>query len=94
MQARIREAINAAPTPTRRLVFDAEALSAIDASGVEALEQTIERLRLADITFVIARRKGPLSEQFATTGLEAAIGTDHFHPNVEAAVRACSDAAS
>jgi hypothetical protein len=43
-------------------------------------------------TLVFARVKAPLQERFDEVGLTEAIGEDHFHPTVHAAVAACVDA--
>lgn len=90
VKGRIREAIRAAPTPTRYLVFDAEAMTGLDASGVEAFEQLIATLHRDGISMVVARLKGHLEGRFEAVGLTERIGPERFYPNVETAVRACS----
>lgn len=89
VKGRVREAIGGAPTPTRYLVFDAEAMTGIDASGVEALEQLIAALERDGITLVVARLKGHLAERFDAVGLTGLVGHERFYPTVEAAVDAC-----
>jgi SulP family sulfate permease len=42
VRGRIREAIDGAPAPGRWLVFDAEGLSHVDATGIEALTQPVQ----------------------------------------------------
>src|SRR5438270_9559562 len=49
VKARIREAIAGAPTPTGWLVFDAEGMTGVDASGLAALADTIGALAHDDI---------------------------------------------
>ncbi len=87
--ARILEAIEAAPDDTRWLVFDAESVADVDASGVAALQQLVEQLRARGITFVVARLKSPLAEKLDTTGLAAVIGPENVAPTVEGAVAMC-----
>lgn len=87
-KARVREAIAGAPEPVHWFVFDAEGTTDIDASGTEALEQTIHTLGEQDITFVVAQAKHYLRERFDASGLTARIGGDHVYPTVEAAVDA------
>lgn len=87
---RVSEAIAGAPTPTHWFVLDAEGVTAIDASGVEALQQLVPSLAGHDVTFVVARLKGPTRERFDATGLTALIGEQHFYPTVRAAVIAHS----
>jgi MFS superfamily sulfate permease-like transporter len=72
----------------RWFVFDAEGTTDIDASGTEALEQTIRTLADQHITFVVAQAKHYLRERFDATGLTARIGSDRMYPTVEAAVGA------
>ena len=88
-RARVREAIAGAPTPTRWLVFDAQFVNDVDASGAEAVEQMYASLRARDVHFVVARLEDHAQHRFDATGLTDLIGTANFHPTVEAAVRAC-----
>ena len=88
-RARVREAIAGAPTPTRWLVFDAQFVNDVDASGAEAVEQMYASLRARDVHFVVARLEDHAQHRFDATGLTDLIGPANFHPTVEAAVRAC-----
>ncbi len=88
-KARAREAMAGAPTPTRWLVFDAQFVNNVDASGAEAVEQLAGQLAGSGVTFVVARLESPAQAQFDSTGLTELIGAEHFYPTVEAAVRAC-----
>jgi SulP family sulfate permease len=90
VKGRIQEAINGAPTKASYLVFDAESVDSIDASGVEMLEELHQALAKDDITLVVARLKGPTAKQFETTGLTSMIGPEHFFGNVRDAVLSCS----
>ena len=92
VRGRIREGIEGAPAAVRWFVFDAEALTRIDATGVAALLSTIDSLRADDITFVVARLKGPMRASFASPGLTDSIGEEHFYPTVRAAVAAFQQA--
>ncbi len=86
VKGRITEAIAGAPTPTHALVLDAEAISELDASGAEALQQLVDDLRASEITLVVARMKQPTRDRADATGLTVLIGPDNFHPTVRAAV--------
>jgi anti-anti-sigma factor len=90
VSGRVQEAIEGASTPTRWFVFDAESVNAIDASGVEVLEQLVQTLRARGIGFAVACLRSYLRERFDATGLTTTIGPEHFFPNVERAVRACA----
>jgi len=69
-------------------VFDAEALTRIDATGVAALEQTIDGVRTEGIAFAVARMKGPMRTSFDSAGLAEKIGEANFYPTVRVAVDA------
>ncbi|HEY5784079.1 MAG TPA: STAS domain-containing protein, partial [Microlunatus sp.] len=90
VQSRLREAIAGAPTPVHWLIFDAEGLSHVDATGVDFLTDLIESLRKEDITFVFARLKSPLVEHLTETGILELIGEEHVYPTVHAAVASAS----
>ncbi len=90
VKGRLREAVDGAPTATRFVVFDGEALIGVDASGVESLEQLLGELEAAGITLVVARLKTPVRQQFDATRLTDRIGDEHFFPTVAAAVDWCS----
>jgi MFS superfamily sulfate permease-like transporter len=65
-------------------------MNAIDASGVEAIEQLVRNLDGKSIDLVVARLKSPVRDRFDTTGLTELIGAANFFPTVERAVTACS----
>jgi SulP family sulfate permease len=87
---RIREAIHGAPTPVRWLVFDAEALSHVDATGVDALTGLVRSLRDQGITLLLARLKSPMRQTLGRAGVLRLIGEQHVYPTVRAAVQAAS----
>jgi sulfate permease, SulP family len=88
VSGRIREAIHGAPNPVRWFVFDAEALTHVDATGIHALKELIASLDRDRITFVIARLKAPMERAFEDAGVLELIGSDHVHPTVRSAVEA------
>ena len=90
VKGRILEAIAGAPTPTHHVVFDAEGVGGIDASGAQALDQLLDALDRERITFVVARLKGPVRQQFDDNLLTDRLGEDHFFPTVTRAVEWCS----
>jgi SulP family sulfate permease len=91
-KARVREAIRAAPGPVSWLVFDAEAVTHVDSTGLEALEQLTKDLRRDGITLVVARIRTRMQEQFELAGVTETIGRERFYPTVQAAVEACLEA--
>jgi len=89
---RVREAIGAAPEPVRWLVFDAEAVSHCDSTGLDILRTLTTDLAGDGIGLVVARLRTRMEEQFRLAGLLEAIGPERFYPTVHAAVDACSGA--
>jgi sulfate permease, SulP family len=91
-KGRVREAIRAAPAPVSWLVFDAEAVTHADSTGLEALEQLTKDLRADGITLVVARLRTRMEKQFEVAGVTETIGRERFYPSVHAAVDACVNA--
>ncbi|HJY46438.1 MAG TPA: SulP family inorganic anion transporter [Propionibacteriaceae bacterium] len=87
VKGRIREAVAGAPARVHWLVFDAEALNHVDATGVRTLTELIESLREESITFVFARLHGFMSEHLDEAGIVDLVGEDHLYPTVRAAVQ-------
>ena len=77
VKGRVREALRAAPTPTRVLVLDAEGVSHVDSAGLDALSDISELVP----ELHIARAKSPLEERLSTV-----IPPERMHPTVRAAV--------
>ncbi|MGZ8692348.1 MAG: STAS domain-containing protein, partial [Gaiellaceae bacterium] len=88
-KGRVREAIRAAPAPVSWLVFDAEAVTHVDSTGLDALDRLANDLRADGITLVVARLRTRMEDQFALAGLTDTIGPERFYPSVRAAVEAC-----
>jgi sulfate permease, SulP family len=88
VRGRIQEAIGAAPTETRWLVFDAESVTHVDSTGMEGLADLAEELRRAGSTLVVARLRYRMRDEFELAGVTAAIGADRFYQSVERAVEA------
>jgi SulP family sulfate permease len=86
---RMREAVRGAPATTHWLVLDAEGISQIDSTGMEALGRLVDELRDAGVSLVIARMRTRLKDVLDDAGLDAHIGAQHFYPTVQAAVHAC-----
>jgi SulP family sulfate permease len=87
VKGRIREAIAGAPAPVRWLVFDAEALNHIDATGLRMLTELIESLHKESITFVFARLHDHTRKPLEEAGVLDLVGEDHLYPTVHAAVQ-------
>jgi SulP family sulfate permease len=84
VKGRVLEAVRGAPTTTHSVVFDAEAVTHVDATGLAALEDLVDALRKEDIELSVARAKTPLTARLAEFGLSGI----SLHPTVRAAVKA------
>lgn len=92
VKGRIREAVDGAHDPVRWVVFDAEGITQIDATGNAALGELIDALKADGIGFAVARLKTPIRVRFDDGKLTDRIGKDRFYPTVRDAVEAVSDA--
>jgi sulfate permease, SulP family len=90
VKGRVLEAVGGAPGPVRCLVFDAEAVTHVDATGLAALTELRAALRREDVDLVVARAKTPLMQRLDESGFVAELGGDRFYPTVREAVAACS----
>jgi high affinity sulfate transporter 1 len=88
--SRLHEAIAGAPYDVHAVVFDAEAVVGLDASGAEGLREVIEELHDKGIRFVIARARRGFEQHLGRLGLEQVLPEDARFPTVRAAVKAVS----
>lgn len=85
---RVRELIQASPTPVRWFLIDMQAVWEIDVTATEALSRLTEELRQKGIKLLIARANRPLRERLQQMGLEQQIGAENYYASVHAAVEA------
>jgi sulfate permease, SulP family len=85
-KGRVLEAVRGAATPTHSVVFDAESVTHVDATGLAALDDLVDRLRKEGIELSIARAKTPLTARLSEGGLSGI----PLHPTVRAAVEAAA----
>jgi sulfate permease, SulP family len=88
VRARVREALRGAPSPPHDLVLDAEGMTHVDSTGLDALGDLSESLARDGVTLRIARMKEPIRVIVEDGGVAARIGRDRFHSTVRAAVEA------
>ncbi len=88
--SRIREAIEGAPYEVHAVVFDAEAVVGLDASGAEELRDVIEELNVRGVRFVVARPRRSLEQHLGRLGLADLLPGDALFPTVRSAVLAVS----
>ncbi|HZE07081.1 MAG TPA: STAS domain-containing protein, partial [Solirubrobacteraceae bacterium] len=70
------------------VVLDALGMSDLDFTGSQALHQVLDSLQDDQVVFAVARAGQHLRENLERSGLTARIGSDHFYPSVDEAVRA------
>ena len=70
-------------------MFDAEAVTHVDSTGLDALADLRDALRRENVELVVARAKTPLLDTLAEAGFEVP-----FYPTVRAAVEACAPKAT
>ncbi len=75
-------------TPVKWVVLDASAITDVDSTGADALEQTLDTLQRAHVTLAVARAAPPLPDVLSTYGLTDRIGKDRFFETDRAAVHA------
>jgi sulfate permease, SulP family len=91
-RGRVRDAIRGAPYPVTTLVFDAESVTDLDASGAQALADLITELGVEGISFVLARSRTAFEAQLARSSHGALLPPEARYPTVRAAVIAVSGA--
>jgi high affinity sulfate transporter 1 len=89
VKGRVLEAVHGAPGPVQCLVFDAEGVTHVDATGLAALSDLRDALRRENVGLVMARAKTPLLQLLEEAGFDVP-----FHPTVRAAVDACAPKAT
>jgi high affinity sulfate transporter 1 len=89
VKGRVREALRGAPEPARWLVFDAESVTHVDATGTEALRELTAELAGEGLALVVARMRPYVRDGLADAGVVEAIGEDRFFPTMRAAVSYC-----
>jgi sulfate permease, SulP family len=84
---------DAGAQPVRGVVLDALGMSDIDYTGMRALRQVLDELKSDGTRFAIARAGDRVRGELQRAGVSPAlIPAERFYPNVDAAVRALSEA--
>lgn len=87
-QHRVRELIASSDGPVEWFLLDAEAITAVDSTAAQFLEETRRELASQGTLLVIARAKQPVRIQLSRLGLIEAIGKQRFYPSIRSAVEA------
>jgi len=84
----VREAVNASPTPARRVVVTAEPVTDVDTSAADVLQSLHDDLDAAGVELHFAEVKDPVKDRLRRYGLLEQLGPERFHPTVGTAVDA------
>jgi high affinity sulfate transporter 1 len=85
-QERMFQAIEASPTPVRRVVVAAEPVTSVDVTSADMLRELVRLLHERDITLHFAELKDPVRDKLMRFELMSLIGSERFHPTVDSAV--------
>jgi SulP family sulfate permease len=88
VKGRVHEAIRAAPSETSWLVFDAEAVTHVDSSGMDMLAGLQRELGREGITLAVARLRQRMLADLDAADLVEQIGRERFYPSVNRALAA------
>jgi MFS superfamily sulfate permease-like transporter len=88
LHEQVEKLVKEANGPVEWFVLDAEAISDIDTTGAEALEQTVKTLRQTGVTFAISRASPPVPELLRTYELLEEIGEERLYMTNRDAVAA------
>jgi SulP family sulfate permease len=80
--------VAAADPPARTVLVDASAISHLDTTAVAMLEDLLDRLDAAGVTFELARTTAALNDALSRTGLRDRLGPDRLHRSVHTGVEA------
>ena len=79
--------VEAAGAPARRVVVDGEAMTDIDATGAEVLEELLDDLDQRHVELAFAELKGTVRDRLVPYGLVDRIGRHRFYPTIGLAVK-------
>ncbi|CAG9201214.1 High affinity sulfate transporter 1 [Paraburkholderia tropica] len=87
-QERLLEAVDASPTPVRRIVVAAEPVTSVDVTSADMLRELIQSLNHRGIALHFAEMKDPVRDKLRRFELLDLLGDARFHPTVGSAVDA------
>ncbi|MCX5390556.1 SulP family inorganic anion transporter [Streptomyces sp. NBC_00094] len=89
---RLKTLVAGQETPVRWVLVNAEAVTYIDSTAVDALRELRDDLDAQGVVLAFARCKASLRRVFEDTGFTAETGERHFYPTVRAGVAAYREA--
>ncbi|KGD92295.1 transporter [Achromobacter sp. RTa] len=87
-QQRLMEAVDASPTPVRRVVVAAEPVTSVDVTSADMLRELSRNLAEAGVALHFAEMKDPVRDKLKRFELAEIFSDDRFHPTVGSAVDA------
>lgn len=84
----VRELVEDAPGPVRRVIIAAEPITGLDTTALDELVELDDHLASLGVDLVFAELKGPVKDRLMRFGVGSRFGLDHFYPTVHSAVRA------
>ncbi|PTN48680.1 sodium-independent anion transporter, partial [Achromobacter xylosoxidans] len=85
-QQRLMEAVEASPTPVRRVVVAAEPVTSVDVTSADMLRELSRSLAQRGAALHFAEMKDPVRDKLKRFELTEVFGDDRFHPTVGSAV--------
>lgn len=85
---RVRSLVKNSATPPRWFVFDAEAVSQIDSTGIQAIDDVLKELGAMGVRFLVARPNDAVRRYGHTSGVGLRIGAENIFASVRSAVDA------
>jgi MFS superfamily sulfate permease-like transporter len=83
---RLLEAVDASPTPVRRVVVAAEPVTSVDVTSADMLRELTQALAVRGIALHFAEMKDPVRDKLRRFDLLELLGADRFDPTVSSAV--------
>jgi sulfate permease, SulP family len=87
-QSRILDLVRAAATPVEWVLLDAEAITDLDSTAAEMLEDLRAELEQQGVVLAVARAKRALRDRLAAAGLSQALTDRYFFPSIRSGVAA------
>ncbi len=85
-KSRVIELAEDLDPPLRWFILDAEAITDVDSTALEALEDVRRQITKLGAVMAIARAKSTIRERMERAGLVMAIGADRLYPSIRTAV--------
>jgi MFS superfamily sulfate permease-like transporter len=85
-QERLLQAVDASPTPVRRVVVAAEPVTSVDVTSADMLLELIRVLHGRGITLHFAELKDPVRDKLKRFEMTELVGSERFHPTLNSAV--------